>query len=127
MAHGDYTGRQKALLAQKYANEQQLKASQMTLVSQVVQEGRQEVVDLTTDRDFEDRVQTRPDPTSDTGVVQVDLSEDPQFALVKFQASDTVEGVTVGKDRVFNLEEGQLYKAPRWIVEHLDRVGLVRH
>lgn len=126
MAHGDYTGSRKAQLAQQYANEQKLAAQQMSLVSQVVTEGRNEVIDLTTEQDVENLIQYAPDPSGE-GVTEVDNRENPLYQAVKFRASDTVDQITVGKDRIINLQEGQIYKAPRWIVEHLDEKSLVWH
>jgi hypothetical protein len=125
MAHGDYTGNTKAELARKFAQQQQFAAQNMSLVSQVVSDGRSQVVDLTTDADREMVANTRISTEGDD-VQEVDVN-DPSLEPVKFQASETVEQVTVGKDRQFNLEAGQVYQAPRWVVEHLDEKDLVRH
>ena len=126
MAHGDYTGQQKHVLAQRYADEQRLAASSMGMVTATVERGRRETIDL---RTHEDRVaetsKTVIDPTTDEAVA-VD-TQDPLMQPVKFQASATLDQVTIGKDREYNLEEGRVYLAPQWIVMHLDDKGLVRH
>lgn len=129
MAHGDYTGQQKAVLAQRYAEQQKLAANQLTLVSQVVAEASKETIDLNTEEDNEAReaglALTDPDdPESEVIVVD---SEDPSLASVQFRASDTVEDITIGKDRVLNIQQGQNYTAPRWVVDHLDEKQLVWH
>lgn len=128
MAHGDYTGQTKARLAHAAAEQSALAAQSMTMVSAAVQESRSnDVIDLFCDRDYENlqtRTQTNSDGTAD--VVEVDTI-DPQFKAVKFRASEDVEQVTVGQGREFTLQAGRTYKAPRWVVEHLDTQGVVYH
>lgn len=127
MAHGDYTGQQKAVLAQQYADQQQLAASSMSMVSQVVTEGRNNVIDLRTPEDiWREQHGLEEDPSSEDGVIQVD-KKDPQYQPVQFRCRETLEQVTVGKDREFSLEEGRIYKAPQWLASHLDDKGLVYH
>src|SRR5580698_8368412 len=46
MAHGDYTGNTKIALTEKFRKEQQLRASSMAMVSQVVDEAKQDVINL---------------------------------------------------------------------------------
>lgn len=124
MAHGDYTGQRKARLAHEYAEQQQLAAQSKTLVTAVVNEGRGEVINLFTDRDYEN-LQPRPSEEGDD-VVQVAV-QDPQFQPVKFRASEDLDQITVGQGREFNLKAGRIYEAPRWVVEHLDAQGMVWH
>jgi hypothetical protein len=128
MAHGDYTGKTKARLAQQYADQVALAAQSQTLVTQVVTEGQNTEINLFTDRDYENlHTKRNVDPNSgEAEVVEVDV-EDPQFKAVKFRASETLDQVTVGQGREFNLEQGRVYVAPRWVVEHLDVQGLVWH
>jgi hypothetical protein len=123
MAHGDYTGQQKAELARRFADQQALAAKNMSLVSQVVLEAENETVDLMSVQEPE--VYTDPN-TGEEIVVEVDV-EDPSQAPVTFRARETIEGVTVGKDNHYDLEEGRQYRAPRWVAEHFDRQGLVYH
>lgn len=126
MAHGDYTGQRKAVLAKEYADQQQLAAQSKTLVTQVVREGSQNTIDLFTE---EDRwaAEHATKVSADGQDVQIVDVKDPQFQPVKFRASETVEQVTVGQNREFNIDQGQVYVAPRWVVEHLDDKGLVWH
>lgn len=124
MAHGDYTGQRKAVLAHKFAEEQQLAARSQTLVTQVVQEGQKEVIDLFCDKDYENLSRLQQGEGGE--VVQVDV-EDPQFQAVQFRASEDLDDVTVGQDRQFSLKSGRTYKAPLWVVRHLDEQGLVYH
>lgn len=124
MAHGDYTGQRKAVLANQYAEEQALAARSKTLVTQVVTEHSNEVIDLFCDKDYEN---LQPQPQEgDNGEVQVGVVED-QFKPVKFRSSEDLDQVTVGQGREFNLKAGHTYKAPRWVAEHLDNQGLVYH
>jgi hypothetical protein len=96
-------------------------------VTQVVQEGMNEVIDLFNDKDHENlRTQQRANNEGQMEVVEVD-TPDPQFQAVKFRASEDVDQVTVGQGREFNLMAGRQYKAPKWVVQHLDNQGLVWH
>ena len=124
MAHGDYTGQNKARLAQQYAEQQQLAAQSTSLVTAVVQENRDQVIDLFCHLDYEN-LQPKPSEDGD-GVQQVDV-QDPQFQPVKFRASETLDNITVGQGREFSLKEGRTYRAPRWVAQHLDNQGLVWH
>ena len=129
MAHGDYTGQTKARLAQQAAEQAALAATSMTMVTQAVQEANtNEVIDLFCDKDYENlHTQRRVNPdTEEAEVVEVDV-EDPQFKAVKFRASEDVDQITVGQGRESNLKAGRLYKAPRWVVQHLDAQGVVWH
>lgn len=123
MAHGDYTGQRKARLAQQYAEEQALAAQSKTLVTQVVTEGQNEVIDLFCDKDYEN---LQGQVVEGEGVTEVD-HVDPQFAAVKFRASEDQDQVTVGQGREFNLKAGRTYRAPRWVAQHLDDKGMVWH
>jgi hypothetical protein len=125
MAHGDYTGQRKAVLANQFAEQQTLAAQSKTLVTQVVQEQSNQVIDLFTERDYEN-LQTLQRSGEDGEVIVVD-NPDPQFQAVKFRASEDLEQVTVGQGREFSLKGGRTYKAPKWVVEHLDSQGLVWH
>lgn len=125
MAHGDYTGQRKSDLAQKFHKEQTLRAKELSLVTATVAAENQETIDLTVQDPDAKKTQVNPE-TGDIEVVEVNL-EDPQFQSVTFRSRETVDGVTVGRDNNYNLEEGRTYRAPRWVVEHLDRQGLVYH
>lgn len=127
MAHGDYTGQQKAALAQQFAEQQALAAQSKTLVTQVVQEGQNEVINLFNDDD-RDNLAGRAQVGSDgeLEVTEVDVV-DPRYQAVRFRASEDLEAITVGQGREFNLKSGRTYEAPRWVVEHLDDKGLVWH
>jgi hypothetical protein len=126
MAHGDYTGQSKAVLAQQHAQQQRLAAKSTTLVNQIVEEGRAGVIDLFTDLDNE-WLELSKQPVKDGDVEEYDQNLPVGLEPVKFKASETLTEVTVGKDRQFNLEAGQVYKAPRWVVDHLDEKQLVWH
>jgi hypothetical protein len=125
MAHGDYTGQKKQVLANQFAQEQALAAQSKTLVTQVVREGRDAVTSLFGEKDEEFLAQYR-EAQQDGDTVEVD-STPPEWEAVQFRASEDLDEVTVGQDRQFNLRSGQVYVAPKWVVTHLDTQGLVRH
>ena len=129
MAHGDYTGQNKAVLAKQYADEQALAAQSKTLVTQVVTEGSKEAVDLFNDKDHANLAKAKQASSAGVdGEVLIGSAEDiEQYQPVKFRASEDLEQVTVGQDREFNLSAGRTYIAPRWVVRHLDGQNLVWH
>ena len=127
MAHGDYTGQNKARLAQQFAEQQAFAAKSQTLITQVVADGQNEEIDLFCDKDHENLHSKRQVNANDEAeVIEVD-SPDPAFEPVRFRASEDLDQVTVGQGREFNLKAGRTYKAPRWVAEHLDEKGLVWH
>lgn len=127
MAHGDYTGQNKARLAQQHAEEVALAAQSKTLVTQVVTEGRDEEINLFCDKDYENLHSLRQvNANGDAEVVEVD-TPNPEFEGVKFRASEDQDQVTVGQGREFNLQAGRTYVAPKWVVRHLDDKGMVWH
>lgn len=129
MAHGDYTGQNKARLAQQYAEEQALAAKSKTLVTQVVTEGSKETVSLWCDKDDENLERAKQATSAGAnGEVLIGSPDDISlYQPVKFRASEDLDQVTVGQDREFNLAAGRTYTAPKWVVQHLDAQGLVWH
>lgn len=130
MAHGDYTGQTKTRLAHEFAEQQALAAQSQTLVTQVVREGQDNVIDLWTEKDDENlkRYQEVPRQDGEPGleVIEVD-NVDPQFKAVEFRAAEDLEAITVGQGREFSLKAGRRYRAPKWVRDHLDGQGLVWH
>ncbi|MFE6745959.1 hypothetical protein ACFVGM_08920 [Kitasatospora purpeofusca] len=47
----------------------------------------------------------------------------PEWATIR--VTDTLEHVTIGQGTAFSFEEGQVYRVPRHVAEHLDRLGYV--
>lgn len=127
MAHGDYTGQQKQALAHQYAEQQALAAQSKTLVTQVVTEGQDEVIDLRTDQDrwFADHAVAHSG--DDGGEVEVVDVKDPIWQPMRFRASEDLDNITIGKDHEFSLKGGRTYILPKWKVQHLDEKGLVYH
>lgn len=133
MAHGDFTGRNKQRLAVEFADQQRLAAQSKTLVTQVVEEGRNQTIDLFTDKDHENLAiakQYAAEGFAEEGVVQVGVQTSTdvnRYEAVKFRASEDLDQITVGQGREFSLKAGNTYQAPRWVVQHLDEQGLVWH
>lgn len=130
MAHGDYTGQTKQRLAHQFAEEQALAAQSKTLVTQVVREGQDNVIDLWTDLDDANLrrhvQQPKQDGSEGLEVIEV-ANEDPQYQPVEFRAAEDLDQITVGQGREFTLKAGRRYRAPRWVRDHLDAQGLVWH
>lgn len=128
MAHGDYTGKTKAALAQQHAEAAALAAQSMSMVTEVVRDQQDTPISLMTHLD-EENLHVRKQVNQQTGdvdVIEVD-TPDPAFQPVKFRASEDLEQVTVGQGREFNLLAGRNYIAPRWVVQFLDEKGVVWH
>lgn len=127
MAHGDYTGNSKAALARAAAEEQQLAATRMSMVSTAVAEAHQGTIDLCTEEDKMLHDGLKAGNVEVDGVTLHDQDKIALYGPVKFRASEDLEDVTVGQNRHFTLKAGQTYKAPRWVAQHLDSQGLVLH
>jgi hypothetical protein len=126
MAHGDFTGKKKEELAKRFQAEQQIRAKQMSLVTQIVDEVSAEPIDLMPDPE-EIKARYGVHQAEDGGVIEVDVIDGDDWDPVEFRARETVEDVTVGVDNNYNLHEGQTYIAPKWVVTHFDSQGLVYH
>lgn len=127
--HGDYTGNLKSQLAKEYAEEQQRAANSMSLAQQAVVEASSEPISLMPSYEHLKPTELVTMAEGDEEVeVEVD-SDDPDglWEEKTFRCSDTVDGVTIGKDTQFDLKESQLYIVPRWVYTHLDEKGLVWH
>lgn len=127
MPHGDYTGNQKAQLAAAFAQQQQLAATQMSLVNQVVKEANAEPIDL---MPMYEHMKPMELVTDDESGETIEIDSDDPTGLWEprtFRSKYTLESITVGKDATFTLEEGFNYIVPTWVYVHLDEQDLVWH
>ena len=153
--HGDLTARTKAKLLEEHAKEQNLKAQRMAMIDVQAQERKDGVVDLTDPNRDDDGVRApesvdltqeeiqrqapaqnitagqQPDvpvaPEPDEVQSQSVDVENPGLRLVEFRVNESVPQVTVGHGNTFDLVEGQKYKAPKYVYDHLEEKGLIYH
>jgi hypothetical protein len=115
---GDYTGRQKAELQALHADEQAAAAQQLSLATAAAAATEQETIDLAPKVD-----EVPQHVVGEIAVSDVDVSED----LVKFRVNETLESVTIGHGNHYDFVEGQEYRAPKRIYDHLEEKGLIWH
>ena len=116
---GDFTGRTKADLAEKHAKEQEAAAASVAMATAAAAAEEQETQDLV----------PRPEPvapvetTDDIAVTSVEVEE----PLVEFRVNDSLNQVTIGHGNHYDFVEGQKYRAPRYVYDHLEEKGLIWH
>lgn len=139
---GDLTGRQKAELAEKHAEEQTARAAQISMITAQQAAKSDEVLDLApkVEQNPTHTVAVIPEEGEQTSVVEeikpvVTPAPAPALAvqevsvkedLVEFRTNDTFE-CTIGHGNDYSFVEGQKVRAPRWIRDHLEEKGLVWH
>lgn len=116
--HGDFTGKIKADNTAAHAKEIEERAATMSMATASIAADKDEVIDLTA---------PKPEPevesVGDVEVSAVTVEDD----LVNFRVNTTMEQVTIGAGNHFDFIEGQQYRAPRWVYQHLDEKGVVYH
>ena len=115
---GDLTGKKKAELAAKHAEEQAAKAKSVAMATAATQAEEQEPVDLTPEKP---KVEERT--VGEVEVTDVDVNEE----IVKFRVNETLEMVTIGHGNHYNFEEGREYRAPKHIRDYLEERGFIWH
>lgn len=115
---GDFTGKQKADLAAKHADEQAARAQSIALATAAARVEEQEPVDLEPRKD---------QVVEQDGEVEVTKDVDVNEEIVKFRVNETLEQVTIGAGRNYDFEEGREYRAPKYIYDHLEEKGLIWH
>jgi|SRR6059058_2933747 len=118
---GDYTGTQKAKLAEEKKEEQQAAAASMALATAAQEAADQEPVDLTPKTNPFEYVEKTPEDAVE--ITDVEVSE----KIVKFRVNENLENVTIGVGNHYDFEVGRDYKGPVSIYEHLDERGLIWH
>lgn len=115
---GDFTGRMKAELAQEHAAEQEAAAQNMALITAQAAAVEQDTVVLEPRRE-----EVKEEVVGEVVVQDVDVAEQ----IVEFRVNETLEQVTIGHGNHYDFVEGQRYKAPQHIYNHLEEKGLIWH
>lgn len=117
--HGDFTGREKARLQKEHAEELAKREGEIALINQQEKDFRNNTtVDLTGNGPVildGDDVQTLGDE---------EMSE-ADFATIRVNSE--IREMTVGAGTSYDFDEGQRYRVPRHIADHLEEKGLVWH
>lgn len=108
---GDVTGRKAQLLAEEYKEEQKAREGEIALMTAEAAEERRETVDIT--------------PRSNE--VQVGNSVEVEVPMKTFRVNTTLDMMTFGHGNNYDFEEGRVYKAPKYIYDHLEEKGFVWH
>lgn len=116
---GDFTGKQKAELAAKHAEEQKEKAKSVALATATADAEEKEPVDLTPVQP-----EVQEDVVDDVAVARdVDVKEE----IKSFRVNEDLEMVTIGHGNHYNFEVGRTYRAPKSIYDYLDERGFIWH
>jgi hypothetical protein len=115
---GDFTGRQKAELQEQHAAEQQAAAESLALATAQAKATEHATIDL------EPKKEEVPEKVvGDVAVSDVDVAEE----IKVFRVNETLENVTIGHGNHYDFVEGQEYRAPKRIYDHLEEKGLIWH
>lgn len=148
--HGDLTAQTKARLLEQHSKDQQQAALRMTMIDQQAQERKEGTVDLTqpnqpnlpdvpdtVDLTYDERqALSSPQPLGQTPAAapepEIEQSDSVEVAdvaerLVTFRVNESIPQVTIGVGNTFDLVEGQKYKAPKSVYDHLEEKGLIYH
>jgi len=115
---GDFTGKQKAELAEKHAAEQEARTNQIAMATAEAAAKETETIDLAPRTE-----ETKPEVVGEVAVQDVDVHE----PLVEFRVIENLEMVTIGQGNHYDFVQGQKYKAPKRIYDHLEEKGLIWH
>lgn len=143
-ASGDFTGQQKAKLADQHAAELSARAQEMALINAANAEVSSEILDVTkspdrpvviddvtdlTNDNQQERVDvrgTRASATAPTVVDQVSVVDDAEGDGVTVRFNEDLQQVTIG-DRVYDFVAGKKYRVPRNVAFHLEEQGKIWH
>lgn len=116
---GDYTGQQKAALAEQHAEEQKAKAANVSMATAQAEAEAKEPVDLTPVQP-----EVQEEVVDDVVVTRdVDVKEETK----SFRVNEDLEMVTIGHGNHYNFERGREYRAPKSIYDYLDARGFIWH
>lgn len=116
---GDFTGKQKAALSEKHAAEQEARSNQIALATAEAAAAQDtETVDLVPRKE-----EVKQEKVGEVAVQDVDVEE----PIVEFRVTENLEMVTIGQGNHYDFAQGQKYKAPKHIYDHLEEKGLIWH
>lgn len=110
----DYTGLQRAVLTSEAKAAQEDAAHQLTMITAAAEEAKHGTIEIGTPKE----------------VVTVDDDGAPVVVaekMKKFRVNTTLEKVTIGVGNHFDFVEGQKYKAPKYVYDHLNEKGYIWH
>jgi hypothetical protein len=155
--HGDLTARTKADLVAKHANEQEQAQRRMAMIDAQAAVRKDEVVDLTPNPPHEDDLPPvkpalpQEEPVQEVGGVEEATPVEPQAQTghshgphvhaevdqttdveveerkVVIRVNEDCPAVTIGYGKTYDFVEGQRYRVPLHVYEHLEEKGLVYH
>ncbi|MDX3260688.1 hypothetical protein PV336_15825 [Streptomyces sp. MI02-2A] len=116
---GDVTGRRKAELAKEHAEELKAREGEISLMTAVAAEEKENTVVEVKPRDMSAPVEPEPVEVADAVEVEVPMAT--------FRVNTTLEQMTYGHGNHYDFEEGVKYKGPKALYDHLDSLGYIWH
>lgn len=113
----DFTGRQKQVLAEQHAEELSKRSEEISMITAQAAQAKNEPIELNSQGQevSSATVITEQDPAP----VQVQS----EFATIRVNCD--LEKVTIGQGNEFDFKEGQVYRVPRFVADHLEYLGYV--
>ncbi len=111
----DYTGQQAEALAKEAAEEKQIRAQEMAMMTA---EKEREFEDTVQDMTQQPEKPTIIDEVVEVGVVMADDS-------VVVRVAEDIENMTYGHGNTYSFKAGGKYKIPRAVAERLEDLGLL--
>lgn len=128
---GDFTGQQKAKLAKEHAEEVARRGDELAMMEAAEQEAAQNRV-----TDYTQGTPDAPiilDSIEDLTQADEELLLDPDSVALREQPVRTIrvnadlERVTIGAGNHYTFREGEKYKVPAFVADHLEEKGYVWH
>lgn len=110
----DYTGRQRQKLQAQHAEQMAARSSELAMSAEAQQALSDEVTDVTREA---------PEPVEGPDGV-VSYVEPPSRTI---RVNSTIENMTFGIGNNYTFNEGQQYKVPALLADHLEELGYVWH
>ncbi|MFE5853201.1 hypothetical protein ACFQ61_08265 [Streptomyces sp. NPDC056500] len=112
----DHTGNQKALLAEQHAEEMAKRQGELAMHHAEQRAGLDEPIALD---DKGRTIQSVSESQEPEGPVEIP----PEVVTIRVACD--LEKVTIGQNTAFDFKEGQAYRVPLHVAQHLDRLGYV--
>jgi phage-related tail protein len=115
---GDLTGRNKAALTKEHADELAAREREISLINEAAAAEKSDTVVAA-------RPKT-PEPVVET-VIEVAEAVEVETPHREFRVNTAIENMTFGHGQHYDFIEGQRYKAPKPLYDHLDSLGYIWH
>lgn len=128
---GDFTGQAKAKLAKEHAEEVAKREGELAMMEAAEQEAAQNRVTDYTAGNLSEPVIL--DSVEDVAAAEQEIQMDSEGVTVREAPTRTIrvnsdlESVTIGAGNHYSFNEGEKYKVPAHVAEHLEEKGYIWH